>query len=552
MRRQLALCAVLVAPLPAFVADPPKAKPPAPPAWTFQIRSTADLVAALRPLTDATRDLPGAFDTWVEDTFGTAGLAGIDPTRPIVGTIRPGPTADDESVAFVAIPITDSDEFLKLLDRMDAEPTPLKKHPGITEFVWHTETCHVRFTNTHALVVCNGTPADLDPKLTPDPATLFDAAAPGVASVTLQPARLDDTLTEKLLGWGPNLQHYLELNFVEAVPYELLPPATETLMPVVNAGLKRLTADAEAVTVRFIPVADAGLGVELSAKPKKGTALEKLATTPTGAKHAFATLADSPELVEFTLVKWPGREKKAKDDEEPEVEMPEWEEAGRDFVPVLDALFAAVTDGLNGEADVARLTVSSKGDLFTTLYAATVPDSAKLGKAVLAMLADPPVSFGPPSDVAKMLKTPADTFGDTAIYRVPIGEMLDDQGKARYGEKAEAAFAWTKTRLVVAWGPDAVALVKKALEAKPVEAGRVLVRANPKRADEFARRGLFGDLSYLGRYGSDADRPQDMLKLSVTADGEWRVRVDVRHDWLRYQNANGEFAALFQILGWPW
>lgn len=564
MRRLVALIAFLLAVAPAFVADPPKPddkpKPKLtdPPAWTFQIRSVADLTAALHPIAAAYHHTDDHFAAWLEDTFGEPGLKGIDPTRPVVGTIRPGQSEEDGSVVFVAIPITDAAEFLKLLDRADLDPTPLKKHPGVTEFVWHRETCHVRFTKTHALVVCNGTPADLDPKLTPDPAALFDATATNVATITLHPARLDDTLKAALMKWPLNLTQFVQLGYVEVLPTELDPPVGQWAGGTADEFFTGLVKEADKVTVQFTPVGEGkALGVELVVTPKKGTALAKRVAKPTDLTHAFASLRDDPELVEVTLAKVPASGHTVEQHEKVAEKLtpPVWDPSttGKEFVPVLNALHTVVVDALPGGADVIqRTTGPDKDEKYTTLYAASVSDTGKLGKAVLALLADPPASFGEFNALAKAVKTPAAKAGDTPIYALPLGDQFDESLQSKYGKEPMVAFAWTKAVVAVAWGPDAVGQVKQALEAKPGEVARVQVRANPKRADEFHRIGWIGDDGFMGKYGSDADEVRDMLTVGVATDGDLRVRLTIRHEWLRRQNQWSQLDGFFNILGWPW
>src|SRR5262249_3108424 len=146
-------------------------------------------------------------------------------------------------------------DFLDLLDRADADPQAVKKHPDVTEFTWHGDTCFVRFEKKYAYVGVNGSPADLDPTAVPDPPA-FDRTEPGVAAGTLHPARLDDALKEKLLAWPAGLSNYVTSGYMEAVPVELLPALERLTHTAAEAELKRWVEQAETATVRFAPTKD--------------------------------------------------------------------------------------------------------------------------------------------------------------------------------------------------------------------------------------------------------------------------------------------------------
>lgn len=500
MRRLLILAAAALAAAPATAADLP--------AVVLHVKPVGPLFDDIRAGAKAIGgpDLVKQFDDAMKKALGEKGIAGLDPTRPIVGYAQ---LADktlkaDETPFVIAVPITTEAAFLDLITRANngkgkAEPVPGKAglfklpHSNPLGNARDAEAAGekptvFRFHQTYAYVTQETNAAALDP------AALVPAeklAMPGETAVVAMKLYFDRFPEEVRTKFAAELEKGLE--GLKDAP---LPPdvknrvLTETAQKLGRQMLTRYVnqaKEATEATVRMVFDAKTGeVGVEFALGAKPGTSLAKDIAARKSNTNRFAGLAGK-DVAAGAFVTAPLFAEELREIFGLAIESGVKE--GTDGVPPFaQPLVAELGAGVNrtlkaGNLDAAVvLTGPDKAGQFTAVGAISFDDTAKLEKELRTLLKEQA-----PPDIRNLVTLDAAKAGGASIHlvKLPPGQVPPEAQKL-FGESAAVGIAFAPKGIYLAFGPDPVAALKAAVVKQPGEARVIDVMINPAKVGKLA------------------------------------------------------------------
>ncbi len=465
---------------------PAAAAPPRLPPLVFQTQPAGKLLDDLRA---AARMLGGdkavaEFNDKLKGKFGDKGLDGLDLTRPTVGASDV--TSDGDEFGVYVLPITGEAAFLALVERVGGKAEAVDGKKGLYALSYPDADDEeskmwpkwLRFADGLAyLADREETVATADVLLPPD-----RLLAPNETALVAVHVHFDRFPDDVRAAAAKALDE--KVKELDAAP---LPPAASDVLQKVTAqfqamGKRFMTqakeADRFALRLRFDPAGGdfAAEGV-LTAKP--GTSLAKDLVARGANVSPFAGLVTRTDAAAGLVLQLPLFTGELRESAALGIE------AGREPLAGLtpEGYRPAVEELMTGLARTVR-----KGG-FELAAAVYGPDPKGLFDGVLA------VAFDDPSGVERELRKAFAGTGDdgpvkfdvakvggVGIHKVRLPDAVTPPENAKaYGGDPSFAVAFAKHAVLVGQGPDPVATVRAALEAKPGVSPAFDVAVNPAR-----------------------------------------------------------------------
>ena len=504
-----------------------------PPALVVQSRSAGAIIGEAKALAKLAGDpFADDFDDWLETTFGDDGLKGVDLSKPlIVYASLTGNAA--EAKLFAIVPITKEIEFLELLERLDRVATADPKDKSLYRIGEDddADVLYFRFHRGCAYFVFNGGPKDLDTKTLPDAKDLSNANDPVLLSATFRPGSTDAAFRKTAL-------EMLSKAVEELGAFPFLTPAMAKVLGEWGQSFEPLAkgvlADGESITVRLDREPGAkDLSVEIAVMPKKGSALAKDIGARKPAVNRFgglATWSDAAAVLLLQQPNWNAEARKALGDS---LKVLASELAGQ-YGKELEFGLVAFLDGMIPPAKAgaldfgAVLTAPDKSGFGGAALSLSNSDPAALLKSLAGWATNPPEEFGASRDeFAKAVKLNAAKAGELAIHTVAFRAFLPDNFKALFGEDAILAIAFDKDALYVAFGTNAVDLLRRLPALKSGDAGAFDLRVNPKKLAGWPKADLEGIVDLVRDTLGAADELAPVARLTVAGTGELKIRAEL-------------------------
>ncbi len=501
-RWTVAACVLAVAPFALRAAPAPSGKSADGPAITFQMANASKLLDDARVIAKmfggemAVEKMNEA----MKEKLGEKGLAGLDLTRPIAGYVNLDAKKIDDSAGVIAVPITSEEEFLKLLERLEAPLETVKGDKGLYQLGElpglklnpmagddkPAKPVLMRFHAKHAYFGLNGSAADLDPAKLVAVEKLYDPKETAAVAIKIYNDRYPEELIKESAKQSEQSIEMLKglLGANDGAKEKVL----TSLIGMANRFNQQ--SQKETAVTGFRLVFDQATGfveMETSMTPKKGTSLAQDLTDRKPTTNQFAAAFDdktaagmkvsmplfAKELRDAAVV---GLEELKKKNEENETETPK--EATNEL---LDGLIRTVK---TGEMDLA-MTVNGpdKDGHFTSLVAMSYEGGAALEKVLKASMKGDKV----PKNIKDGIKFDTGKIGDVNIHDFTMPEK-DEKVEKIFGSNT-FQFAFGPKAIYVVFGTEAKPMLKKMLSAKPAEAKAFDIVVNPKRLGQLISTG---------------------------------------------------------------
>jgi hypothetical protein len=527
MRYALALAAAaLLAPPAAFAADPP---------ITFQAHPTERVLNDLRFAADLVRGEKAvkAFNDAIKAKLGEKGFEGLDLGKPVVGYVVLAPKLE-ESTAVVAFPVTNEKDFVAFCDRWNSGV----KAKDLGKGLWEVPPlvpglkARMRFANGYAYVALGTDPEPaLGAKALVAPEKLYDPGEPAVFMGRLHFDRLTPEVKKALPAYAAKLKEAFAngrgLFGFGAQEKAILGPVMEGIEKMFARYALLMLGGADTATLRLgvnVPASD--VFAEFNVKPKPGTPLAKelAARKPTGNKFAGLLTADTVAGFK-TRLPFFNDELRAAGVNVLEKAQKEVQNAGAGVPKDLaDEFFKGLIRTVKtGEFDiVAAARGPDKNGDFALVAAVAFEDPSALGKEFKKVIE----KEAPPDEQARF-KWDAAKAGNVSIhtYKFPGGGFLDPS-KYFGGANCTLAFAFAPKGVFVVIGPDAVAVMKDALSAKPADSPVLDVVLNPARMGKFVQKTGGNALDVEKALGKE-DKLVSAVSLKVAGGKELSVRLAI-------------------------
>lgn len=526
---------------------PARAEPPQP-TIVGQAKPISRLLTEFREMirqtagpTEAER-LVKEFDQSLKDGFGERGFEGLDLNRPLGMYAVLGEQIEDTRVV-VVVPTTGEKEFIALLERIRIKAEPVKDKKGVYKLVLPNEglfpkESHLQFAPGGWAYIALNEGEPTNPKDLVAPNTLFDNADPALATLKLFPGRVPAKLLANALEQLDNAAAGIKGFIGGGVP----PHVGKMMTTLFDEGPKLIRRYAETAVKEAAEVAlrfgwDQASGdtvTELTLVPKAGTPLAKELAGFAAPVNRFAGLVPKDAAV-GVVVKVPLYAKELQEIvaaviEAIRVELKEPDALQEAFHPVADEVAKSLTGSVKkGSFDVAFALVGpSKDGKFTVVVGMSLDDAAAVEKALR--------QAAKAANLAKVVQFDAAKVGAVNVHKVSLAMAFPEDARADlakvFGENPPGHFAFDKDAVFLAVGPDSLAALKTAIEAKPAPAPIIEVTGNMKRLHKFVE--LVGDERAAGLFakhlGTD-DKAASVFR--VTAEGGPKLTVKITLN-LRY------------------
>jgi hypothetical protein len=519
MRYVLALTAAAL-----FAAALPAADPPI----TFQthpvervltdMRSAADLIGGEKAVK--------AVNAGIKDKLGEKGFEGLELSKPVVGYVILAPKLED-TVAVVALPVTNEKDFIALCDRWNGGAKAKDLGKGIWELppLDPAYKARMRFSGGYAYIAYGNKPESaLDEKALVAPNKIYDPAEQAAFAGKLHFDRLTPEVKTALVG----LLMEAKKSLLDAADPDLpnqaaMKPAIEELEKLLKRYLLLLGgADNLALRLNLAP-ATGEVVAEATLTPKPNTELAKQIAARKPAENRFAGLItpDTVAGVYYTTPLFAEEISKAYAAliEQQQKELAQVLPPGAKAT--IDELFKGQARTMKaGEGDLAlAVRGPDKDGYFSAVGAMSFEDPSALEKAFKKYMDDdnPLGDFG-------AFKWEADKEGKVAIHTFKVGVGLLPAEFTLFGENLTVAFAFAPKAIYVAVGPDPVKTVKEALKAKPAVAPALDVVVNPARLSKFVQKAGGEGLDVEKVIGRE-DKLISAASLRVTSGKDLKVRL---------------------------
>ncbi|HEV3438121.1 MAG TPA: hypothetical protein VG122_12225 [Gemmata sp.] len=537
----LALCAIFVSTIPAQ-AEPPK------PTVVVAAKPISRLLTEYREML---RQVGGPvqgellvkeFENDLKEMFGEHGFEGIDLDRPLAAYSVVREKFRETNLVLV-VPVTGEKEFLALLERLKIKSAPVKDKKGLhkLEFIgpgFLTSTPYVQFTDGGwAYVALNGDEVS-DAKNRLPLEDLFDNADLSLFTVKLFPERFPEKLLKSWLEEMENTANGIKRFVGMGVPMHIvklaqtfLEEGPKLLRRYAETGLK----EAAEVRIQFSWEPMTGeTFTELVLTPKAGTPLAKEIAAKAATTHRFAGIAQANVAV-GVAVKVPLFAKEIQEIVAAGVEAIEGEAKTTDipnsFHPFLEELAkSAIQSVKKGDLDVALALVGpDKGGKFTVQGAISLVDPTPFEKALRQAAKS--------AELAKLFEFDVAKVGGVSIHKVPLARAANEEQLRElsrlFGENPPGYVAFAKDAAFVSFGPDGLAAIKAAIEAKPGPAPVVELTGNMNRLHKLIAS-MAGE-QVAGMYakfiGTD-DKAVSMLRVTVEGGQTLKAKATVNVRYL--------------------
>jgi hypothetical protein len=541
MRFILALSAVITTTIPAQ-AEPPK------PTVVVAAKPISRLLAEYREML---RQVGGAaqgeqlvkgFENDLKEIFGEHGFEGIDLNRPLAAysTVR---EKFKETNLVLVVPVTGEKEFLALLERLKIKSAPVKDKKGLykLEFIgpgFLTSAPYVQFTDGGWVYVgLNGDEVS-DAKNRLPLEDLFDNADLSLFSAKLFPGQFPEKLLkswlEELENTANGIKGFIGMGdpkHIAKLGQTFLEEGPKLVRRYAETGLK----EAAEVRIQFSWEPMTGeTFTELVLTPKAGTPLAKEIAAKAATTHRFAGIVPANAAV-GVVVKVPLFAKEIQEIVAAGVEAIEGEAKTTDipnsFHPFLEELAkAAIQSVKKGDLDVAGALIGpDKGGKFTVLGAVSLADPTALEKALRQVAKS--------AELAKLFEFDVAKVGGVSIHKVPLARAANEEQLRElsqiFGENPPGYVAFAKDAAFVSFGPDGLAAIKAAIEAKPGPAPVVELTGNMNRLHKVVASiaGEQGAGMFAKFIGTD-DKAVSMLRVTVEGGQTLKAKATVNVRYL--------------------
>jgi hypothetical protein len=481
------------------------------------------------------------FEHDLKEMFGEHGFEGIDINRPLAAyaVVR---EKFEETNPILIVPVTGEKDFIALLERLKIKATAVKDKKGLYHLriggldILPNES-HVQFVDGGwAYVGLNGDDvADAKNRLPTE--DLFDNADLSLFSAKLFPGRFPEKLLKSWLDQldvaangikgflgavGPKQVIKMFQTFFDEGP-KLVRRYAET-------GLK----EAAEVHIQFSwePLTGEAF-TELVLTPKAGSPLAKEIAAKAATTQRFAGIVPANAAV-GVVVKLPLFAKELREIIAVGVEAIEAElktaELSEAFHPVVEELAKGAIQGVKkGDLDVAVALIGpDKGGKFTVMGAVSLVDPTALEKALRQVAKS--------AELGKLFEFDVAKVGGVSIHKVPLARALSDEMLRElsrvFGENPPGYVAFAKDAAFVSFGPDGLAAIKAAVEAKPGPGPVVELTGNTNGIHKLIAL-MAGDqgADMFARFVGIEDKAANMLRVTVEGGQTLKAKATVN---LRY------------------
>lgn len=523
----LPIAALLLVSTPLFAAPRPGERPDGP-AIVGQAKSLNDLLAMTKTLVKnvVTEDLYKEFEKHALPELDSGKLPGIDPKRPfgLYGTL------DNELAKcrlVVLIPVTGEKAWFDMLEQFEV-PVNKGKEAGTFEVVTPPDIPFPiagRIHKDYAYIAVGGADA-LDPKVILDPTNVINDKEKAVAYLGLRLDRVPAETKKNLVGLLR--QHTDQLD--EAIPEPELKAAFKAARGLGFQWLKLLAEETREVALRLDADTKTGdVTVEFTLDPTAKSPLADAFAKRKPTQNAFASIA-GPDTVQRLFISGPLFADEAKEAWTKLIEFGESELARRPGPQAeMQALVAAILKSLKatvatGQMDLAAaIRGPDKNGHYTAVGAIHCQEGAQLEKAIREAVK------GLPAQAAGFFKFDAAKVSGLSVHEIDLTSEAADIAKAIFGEGNKGYFAFGKDAVYGAYGPDAMKLLKEAIEAKPGPAPVFDSSSDPKKTADLMKKLIpAADPNVarrVGWLGLGAQETAALGGLKVTVDGGDRLKI---------------------------
>lgn len=467
------------------------------------------------------------------------GIEGIDVNLPIgiYATLTPEVTS---SPVVALIPIADEAAILAALkDRAMVEVK--KGKDGVYETTPPNSpmTIYFRFANKYAYVTAND-PENISLKGLPKPADVLGGKASDLLSATIRIDRLPDQMKKLAIG---AIETQLAAGKDQPIPNETpaMKAFKEKMIDEMTTTMKSVLTDGEQVSLRLNVDQQSGeTGIEFEIGGVKGSKLAKdFASIKENKSVAGGALQSSDTCMTMNLsLALAANLKKLLpatiDDLLNEAKKQAPGEVQEKLKPLVDALLPTLKAG-ELDAGMAMVGPNKDGKL-TALVAAKIVDGKKIEAAVKAVAKDIPPDF------ANLLALDAEDLpGGYKLHTIKVGDFVPEDAQKAFG-KSDVHLTFRDDLALIAFGPDAKEVLKKALASKPADVGvfkmeMALAKLVPVLAESAkeaaeakkAAKRIFGDST-----------KSDTFKITVDGGETMKIKIAIQGKALQFLGAVGE------------
>lgn len=541
---RLAVLAVALA-TPAAFAAPDKADTAAKkgPAVLVRVQSvndllkTADYIGTLLP-EEPRNQLKQGVDFAKALIDEKTGLAGVDVKGPIGMYVTFGEEFDGTPPVVVLIPIADQEAFLGMLEntaKVKVEAPKEKDGVYKGEHPQSPAPIYFRFANGYAYATIQDA-ATIDAKTLAKPADVLGGRPEHLISATLRIDRLPDGLKKMAVA---GIENAMAQGKEQPVPNETpaLKAFKDKFIDELAVNVKDLLDGGEeaALRINVDPKAEE-FALEIELTGAKGSKLAKDIRSIRENKSVVGGAIASPEAA-FSLNLSFGLAANLKKvygpvvDEQVAGGFKNAEIPGEILTKLEPVLKALAPTMKAGELDLgAALVGPGKDDKYTLIAGLKLADGKKVEEVVKQT-----VQKEAPPEISGLFKFDEETLpGGAKLHRAALaGEIQKDANAAKVFGKSDVYLTFRDDLMVVAVGPDAKALLTKAVQSKPADVGVFRLQVSTSRiaalvgdnAEQLAAAKAAAE-KVFGKGGSKADVIKfsidggDSLKIKIAAQGK--------------------------------
>lgn len=539
---RLAVLALALA-TPAAFAAPDKADTSAKkgPAVLVRVQSvsdllkTADYIGTLLP-EEPRNQLKQGVDFAKALIDEKTGLAGVDVKSPIGMYITFGEEFDGTPPVVVLVPIADQEAFLGMLEntaKLKVEAPKDKDGVYKTEPQQLQSPVYFRFANGYVYAT-NQEPSTIDAKALAKPADVLGGRPEHLVSATLRIDRLPDGL-KKIAVAG--IENAMAQAKDEPVPNETpaMKAFKEKFIDEMAVNIKDLLDGGEeaALRINVDPKAEE-FALELELSGTKGSKLAKDIRSIRENKSVVGGAIASPEAA-FSMNLSFGLSANLKKLYGPVVDEQvaggfKQAEIPGEILTKIEPLLKALTPTMKaGELDFgAALVGPGKDDKYTLIAGLKLADGKKVEEVVKQT-----VQKEAPPEISGLFKFDEESLaGGAKLHRVALAdEIQKDANATKIFGKSDAYLTFRDDLLVVAIGPDAKALLTKAIGSKPADVGVFRTQVHLSRiapllgddAEKLAAAKAAAE-KVFGKGGSKAD----VIKFSIDGGDSLKVKISAQ------------------------
>jgi len=498
------------------------------PAIVGQAKSLNDLLDMTKTLVKnvAGEELYKEFEKNALPELDVGKLPGIDPKRPfgVYGTV-------DAELAkcrlVLLVPVTGEKPFLDMLQQYDIPVNP-GKGPGTFEFVTPPDLpfpISGRIHKDYAYIAVGGGDV-LESRVIIDPKDVINDQEKAVALLVLRLDRVPAETKKNLVGLLR--QHTDQL--ADAIPEPELKAAFTAARSLGLRWLRLLAEETKEVALRFDADTKTGdVTLDLTLDPTARSPLAEAIAKRKPTQNAFAGLA-GPDTVQRLYIKAPLFADEAQEAWVKLIEASESELAKNGGPPpegkiLLEGILKSLkANAAAGEMDLAAaLRGPNKDGFYNVVGAVHCKEGAQMEKAIKECVK------GLPAQASGCFKFDTAKVAGLSAHEVDLTNEAGDMAKAVFGTGNKGYFAFGKDALYAAYGPDSLALLKEAIEAKSGPAAVFDSTSDPKKTMDFIKKiippGNPNGARGLGWLGASETTALGGLK--VTVDGGDRLKVRV-------------------------